>query len=109
MSTISAFNKEHQMFEQFWYTLNSANNSITYSICNSEVVVWVNDNDDFNKLRGKHILEDLTVKCKLTKIVWQLPWKVSSYNAAPLEKFKKMTEYTSEFPEHNYDFYFNES
>ena len=50
------------MFEQFWYTLNSANNSITYSICNSEMVVWVNDNDDFNKLRGKHILEDLTVK-----------------------------------------------
>ena len=43
-------------------------------------------------LRRKHILKELVLKFKLTKLGWKIPCKILNYDVDEWYNFKEMTE-----------------
>ena len=55
LSRVTAFEKEMQMVEGFWYNYKTAENFITYNVFSGKMTVWVYHNGNFDNEKGKKI------------------------------------------------------
>ena len=74
------------MCDHFWYEEDWQGISVTHNIGSDKgvhkIVVWVNHSRNWNVLQ-----------C-LTKLGWELKWKVVNYNAADWKYYDKITKYS---------------
>ena len=86
MTKFNAFDREQKMCDHFWYEEDWQGISVTHNICSDKgvhkIVVWVNHSRNWNVLQ-----------C-LTKLGWELKWKVVNYNAADWKYYDKITKYS---------------
>ena len=85
MTKFNAFDREQKMCDHFWYEEDWQGISVTHNIGSDKgvhkIVVWVNHSRNWNVLQ-----------C-LTKLGWELKWKVVNYNAADWKYYDKITKY----------------
>ena len=86
MTKFNAFDREQKMCDHFWYEEDWQGISVTHNIGSDKgvhkIVVWVNHSRNWNVLQ-----------C-LTKLGWELKWKVVNYNAADWKYYDKITKYS---------------
>ena len=86
MTKFNAFDREQKMCDHFWYEEDWQGISVTHNIGSDKgvhkIVVWVNHSRNWNVLQ-----------C-LTKLGWELKWKVVNYNSADWKYYEKTTKYS---------------